>query len=137
MANAFAGIGEADVSKGGVYVLPGVYKCRINRVVSKDSRQSGTGFIVELNILESDNPDRPVGTDMSWTTWNKFESFLGNVKRCICQLTGEEEKNIDEESVVDVLADDQPLAGMEVIVKGVNTKTRAGKDFCVVDFEPC
>jgi hypothetical protein len=62
----FSGAGGASISQGGVYFEPGRYKVKVKKTAAQRSQKNGKNyFIVEAEILESDNPKRKPGSTAS------------------------------------------------------------------------
>ncbi len=132
----FGKITDAKSNGGGVFFLPGTYllECRANK--SDKTREGRPYFVAEFTILESSNPDRPIGTGVSFMVMlDKYiETALGNIKGYVAALYGIEEHLVDEAGVEALIASDNPGAGMRVKATATNTKTKAQKDFTKVCF---
>ncbi len=134
----FGNIASAKSSGGGVYFLPGSYalECRANK--SGKTREGRAFFVCEFTILESSNPERPVGTSVSMMVMldKHLETALGNIKGYVAALFDVPEESVDEAGVESLIAADNPGAGMKVRAVASNIKTRAKTDFTKVQFEP-
>jgi len=134
----FDKIKDAKSNGGGVYFLPGSYalECRANK--TGKTREGRAFFVAEFTILESTNPERPVGTSVSLMVMlDKYiETALGNIKGYMAALMDIPEVEVDEAGVEAMIAADNPGAGMKVRATASNTKTKAGKDFTKVQFDP-
>jgi len=128
----FSGIKEAKVSQGGVYLKPGVYKTKVVACKSGTTRAGVGFFVVELEALESNNPELPPGTICSWMVTLDKEPALGNIKSFLAVVNNISEKQIDEDGVDLVCSAANPLAGKVLKASAVNIKTKAGKDFTKV-----
>jgi hypothetical protein len=65
----FSGMSKAEVFTQGSYfdAEEGKFLCRIKDVLDKDTRKSGPSVIVELEVVQSSNPEKvPVGAKKSW-----------------------------------------------------------------------
>jgi hypothetical protein len=128
----FSGVSGARVGGGGVYFLAGQYKVKVKKVFLMASRKREDLFIVETEILESDNEKRKVGMSCSWVVKMSQDAALGNIKGFVAACMGEdaEDENIDWESECECAVDDEnPLAGTEVDLECVDITTRDGNPF--------
>jgi hypothetical protein len=130
----FAGIKDAQISQGGVYLKPGVYKARIEQCLSKNTRANVGCFIVELDILESNNPELPPGTRCSWVVTLDKEPALGNIKHFVAVATETDEEEIDEAGVELIVSADNPLKDTIVTISAVNITTKKGTPFTKVTY---
>lgn len=143
-SSKFKGMKEASATGGGgVYFLPGVYKVRVKKVHMLQSRKKDDLYIVEADILESNNSDRPPGSFASWLVNMKHDAALGNIKGFLAACNGidaADQEKIDEEIDDDVadysISEDNPLAGTEVELICTNIKTKAGGDFTLHTWSP-
>lgn len=127
----FGGIDKAKSSSGGVYLLRGVYalECRVNK--TGKSREGRPFFVAEFTILESSNPERPVGTSASFMVMldKNIETALGNIKGYAAALCNVPEDKVDEAGVEALVSAANPGAGMKVRVECTDIKTRKNEDF--------
>lgn len=134
----FGKIKDAKSNGGGVFFLPGSYEleCRANKTGT--TREGRPFFVAEFTILASTNPERPVGTSVSFMVMlDKFlETALGNVKGYVAALFDIPEVEVDEAGVEQLVAADNPGAGLKVRATASNTKTKKGGDFTKVEFNP-
>lgn len=128
----FSGIEKAKATEGGVYVLPGVYRFRILALKQGRARAGWNFFVAEFLVLESSNPDRPVGSVCSWMVKMdpaNLETALGNIKRFASIATDTAVDLIDEPGLEMLTSAENPCAGVDIRCSAVNTLTRAKKDF--------
>lgn len=130
----FSGIEDASISSGGVYFLAGKYIVKVKRCFTMRSRKKEDLFIVECEIIESTNEDRPAGTSASWVVNFKQDAALGNIKGFIGAANGLEDEasinaEVTEEVCEYVVSDDNPLAGTVLLLEATDVKTRAGNPF--------
>lgn len=133
----FSKIKEAKSNGGGIYFLPGTYELECAAVKTGKTREGDKPFFVaEFVILASSNPERPVGTSVSYMVMlDKYmETALGNVKQCISALFNVPESDVDEAGVDEAVGPSNPAKGAKVKATASNIKTRAGKDFTKVLF---
>lgn len=135
----FGKIGTAKSNSGGIFFLPGKYalECRVNKT-GKTREGDRPFFVAEFTILESSNPERPVGTAVSFMVMmDKYlETALGNIKGYVAALFGIAEDLVDESGVEALISADNPGAGLKVRAVASNTKTKKGGDFTKVVWEP-
>lgn len=119
--------------------MPGKYalECRVNKT-GKTREGDKPFFVAEFTILESTNPDRPVGTSVSFMVMmDKYlETALGNIKGYVAALFDIPEDTVDEAGVEALISADNPGAGLKVRAIASMTKTKAQKDFTKVIWEP-
>jgi hypothetical protein len=125
----FSKIKEASVNQGGVYVLPGKYRVRVESCKIGETRKGEAFFVTDLKILESDNEERPVDSHMSYMVMSSWDSFESNVKAFIMGVMGCEEEEVDEDMAENAIGEEQPLAGEIVKIEATNVKTKSGGDF--------
>lgn len=133
----YDGIEKAQHNPGGVYVIPGVYRVKINSVKEKETRKGETAFIVELIVDESNNPQRAPGTFMTYMILLKHDSALGNIKHFCAAAWNIPEKDVlgaHPQAAIDEAK--QPLANIMLRLVATNTKTKAGGDFTKCLFMP-
>lgn len=134
----FSKIKDVTSNGGGIYFLPGKYalECRVNK--TGKTREDREFFVCEFTILESSNAERPVGTSVSMMVMlDKYlETALGNIKGYVAALFNIPEVEVDEAGIEQLIAADNPGAGLKVRAIASNTKTKKGSDFTKVQFEP-
>lgn len=134
----FGKIKDAKSNGGGVFFLPGSYEleCRCNKTGT--TREGRPYFVAEFTILKSSNVERPEGTSVSFMVMlDKYiETALGNIKGYVAALFDMPEVEVDEAGVEQLVAAENPGAGMRVKAIASNTKTKAKTDFTKVQFEP-
>jgi hypothetical protein len=131
----FAGIKEAKVSQGGVYIEPGVYKSRIDACKSGKTRAGVGFFVVELEHLESNNLKHPPGTKVSWMVTLDKEPALGNIKAFLAAASNSKEEEIDDAGAELVVSAENPLKDTVLKISAVNIQTKAGTPFTKCAFE--
>jgi hypothetical protein len=129
---AFGGIENAQFSEGGTYVLPGAYRIQILACKYKRTRTGKDAFIVEVEILESNNSERMPGTTMTWMVTTDKEPALGNIKQFICVVAGCSDKEVTEEVVLMIVSQENPFKGKTARISATNITTKAGRPFTKV-----
>ena len=155
----FTGIEGKTPSRGGVYFtankgpghtlqdpewLPALYVVRVKAIKTFVSRRDEKMFVLEAEILKSDNPERKPGMVVSWlVNLSRQEAGLGNIKGCIAAINGIDPGNerlvLQEvtEPVCDFAAsEDQPLTGKVVGLECIMIKKRDGGDFTLHRWSP-
>lgn len=147
----FDGIGQAQIGVGGVYFEPGEYEVEVVEVKAIMSRKRENLYIVAARILQSSNPDRPIGVKASWIVNMKQDAALGDIKGFLAACNGADASNEDE--VARVLRDeqgndlteamaeysvheDQPLAGVRLHLITFQRPTKAGGMFTIHNWSP-
>lgn len=130
---AYGKIQEAKFSEGGTYLLPGVYRIEVIACKHIKTRQGREAFVVELSILESNNPERPPGSTCSWMVMLDQEPALGNIKNFISAAYPCEDSQVSEQAVLLIVGEKNPLKGHRARASAVNIKTKnRGTDFTKV-----
>src|SRR5437660_12484512 len=111
---SFSGIERAQISAGGIYFLAGTYRVRIREVKSIKSRKNDDLFIVETDIVESNNPERKVGTSCSWVCNLKHDAALGNIKAFVVAAAQCPEEQVTEGEIELIVSNDNPLKDVEL-----------------------
>ena len=139
---AFAGLRDAKTYEQGSYLSEGRYTLKICKSLVKDTRKSGSAFIVEAEILASTNPACPVGSKGTWFQGLKDKDVaFGAIKQFLYAVVGLDPSNdadkktikdeIDPniEDLMDEAVTTNSLAGETVNVEVKNKLTKAGKNF--------
>lgn len=134
-------INEATSTKGGVYLKPGNYTVRINRCRELETRAKKTAFIAELEVVESDNAECPVGYQPSFFCQEDPrypQMALGNIadllRAALASMAADGTKpesiELSKELAMSVTGEENLLAGTFVRVYVYNKKTKEkGNDF--------
>lgn len=142
----FGKMKEASMTGGGVYFLEGIYRVRLVKVHMYSGRKGDAFFIVEAEIIESNNPQRPVGMKCSQVIKMSQDAALGNIKAFLAAANG---IDIDADGAMQVVQEEiteevaelavhasNPLAGIELKLQCTQIKTQAGNDFTRHDWRP-
>lgn len=135
----FGGIKGAKYSEGGIYVLDGVYRFRIDAIKCIKTRTAKDAYVVELHILESSNEQRLPGSNCTWMVTLDKEPALGNIKQFLeIAVPGLDFNAIDattaEAAVEQTFHESNPLKGRIVRATANEIKTKAGRPFTKVKF---
>jgi hypothetical protein len=125
----FTGIKTASVSGGGVYFLSGLYVIEVKKCMMINSRKREDLFIVECEIIESNNEKRPEGFSASWVVKMSQDAALGNIKGFICAAYDCAESDVDEDACELIVDEANPLKGTILNLECVDITTRAGTPF--------
>lgn len=137
----FDGLQNAQVFERGQYLTPGEYTLEIQKTIAKRSQNSGDVFIVEFTILESNNPEKPVGSRASWVqSFKNVTIALSSIKEFLLAALGvdtsdkaklrEVEPRIEDIMNTCVASPgDNPLTGERIKVSVVNVTTKKGGPF--------
>lgn len=129
---AYGGISEAKFSEGGTYILPGVYRFKVLACKHINMRTGKQAFVVELEILDSTNEARLPGTTCSWMVTLDKEPALGNIKQFIATAVPCDESQVNEEAVLLIVSEKNPLKGKVLRVSATEITTKAGRPFTKV-----
>ena len=133
--NPFEGFDEADPSgSSGIYFTPGKYKAQISMMkyipASKSFKKVGC-CVTEFKILQSDNPQRPIGTTVGWVVMENSPFYHPNLKAMLlAAFAPEDPKHVNKEvllACVDPV--EQAAAGLIVDVVAVDILTKEKKPF--------
>lgn len=143
----FAGLKDAKISETGSYLTDGTYKLRVERIVYKQTRSKGYAYIAEFNVLESSNPEHPVGSKRTWfQSMNDKEIAFPAIQKFAAAALGVNpfrdkelfEKEIlpnIEELVENSISDAGDIfKGKDVNCEVEQVKTKKGGDFSRYDF---
>lgn len=131
----FAGITEAESSKGGSYIKGGVYDAEILKVDADKNRKGEPFFVVSFKILTASGANaNAVDTEPSWIVMQRWDTFLGMVKHFCAVACDIDEADVTEEGVEAVLGAEQPLAGTNIHIVADEIETRSGGTFTKVRF---
>jgi len=148
--NPWSGLASAPVFERGAYAKPGNYKVKIERILTKQTQKSGLGFIVEMVILESDNPHHQIGSKVTWFQKMQNQSIaFSSIKAFIAAIFGFDLNNAAHKAQFDtdvsprieglMLAAEQDasiIGGRTVRLEVRQTKTQRGMDFSQHVFSP-
>ena len=124
------------------YLLRGQYLLRIVQCKSFESRQRKLFYLVELDVVQSDNHDRPEGMRVSWMTNLGLDMGPINVKRFLGAAMGMDpsDPKVNQEINSDVarmsVDDTQPLHGTLIYAQCSDITTKAGTPFLDVRWAP-
>lgn len=104
------------------------YTVKVSRIAQKTKAESFKGnesLIAELEIVASDNPQRPAGMLVSWSPSDKgkFDYYREDVKRFLAALLGAEPEQIDEEDWATVVGRTYELDEANNMIWGEETGT--------------
>jgi len=152
--NPFKGFKDQKPSRRDSYIQPGSYVLRIDSVRLKENRSEDHNFVIETTVLhvtdyqegiaKTKKGDKPfksnaVGSQATHLLplhGNGKESSLADIKAFSLTLIPDAEADdIDEEVMLGIVSDDQPLAGMMVRVRAYHVRTNADLDFTRVAYE--
>lgn len=124
---------NAQSTKGGNYVVPGNYIVELGKVFFKNDRKGVPCFIVEMNIVDSDNDERKAGTPMTWLVKCDKDAAEGNIKAFFESVLDPGEK-LSPEFMKDATGEENPLMGLKMKLFAFNKDTKAGKPFTRVEW---
>jgi len=135
MSGLFDNIKDAKYAEN-VYFLPGTYRVEVQACKSGTTRKKADYFLIECKILQSSNPDRPVGSKAThFITLKPDTAALAEVKRFVAVATDTPEEEVDAAGVEMLVSDEQPLRGKVLGVSAVAVKTRSGGDYTRLQWE--
>lgn len=132
---SFKGVQDARVGGGGVYFLQGVYQVKIKKVWMQTSRKREDFFMIDAQIIESNNDKRTAGMTCTQMIKMSLDAALGNVKGFVAAAMGIDPDEVDEEMCEACVEDDNPVADTIMNLEVVDIKTREGGDFSLHKWE--
>jgi len=130
------GIGSAPIFERGTYFNPGRYKLKLLRCLSKETQKSGTAFIAEFEVMESDNPAHQIGSKATFfvkmgSVQDKQVGF-SNILEMMAAILGFDVKNAAHVSQID--REVRPtLAAMMTALETQGTGVLQGREFVSVE----
>lgn len=157
MSDWYEGVGDAKVSKRGNYMKPGKYLVKIQSVKEVKGQKAGEKFfIVEMKVLESNNPEIAVGAEKAWVVKMENVMALPNIKAFVAAASGvdpfvENAKDLVEafwtkmhpageqmtfsRIVSEMVVQANALEGVDMGLECVTTTTQEGNPFTVHNWE--
>jgi hypothetical protein len=156
MSNWYDGVGDAKVTKRGSYMKPGKYLVKILAVKEVKGQRGGEFFIVEMKVLESNNPEISVGSEKAWVVKMDNLMALPNIKGFVSAASGvdplvDNAKDLVEafwtkihpagehmsfsRIVSEMVVQANALEGVDMGLECVNTTTQEGNPFTVHNWE--
>ena len=139
---AFDGLNDAKTFDQGNYLGPGNYLLKVTKCLLKDSFASGTCFVTEFEVLESDNPEHKPGSSGSWVQkMTPKDISLPAIKSFIYAVAGadtpDERAAIPCQEVADAAVEKGALNGSLVraeVIKKTTVKNK--KEITIPIFRP-
>jgi hypothetical protein len=126
-------IGQAPIFERGNYFNPGRYKLRLLRCLSKQTQKSGTAFIAEFEVLESDNPAHPIGSKGTYfVKMQQQQQAFSNILEMMAALLGFDITNKDHVTQIDQQLRPQ-LAGLMTALETQGTAVLGGRETVSVE----
>lgn len=129
-------IGSSTVQESSARLLPGNYLLQVDLFKTTTSKKNGhTYFIAEFDIVESSNPERPVGTHVGWArdlNGNFPEANAGECKSLIAATLNADPKDVDSETSRAAVSPQNPAKGR--LVRCEAFKKDPDKDFVSTRF---
>ena len=147
IANLMGKVADADMSAGGVYLLPGDYRLKVRECKNGEAKNAGFPFfVVEFEVLESTEPKRPAGSITEWMVAfkePKYEAtYLGNVKNFLWAVFAGFDPNATPEKInaqvwALCVSEQQPLRDRYVAAQSVDkAKKNSPGSFTRTTFSP-
>lgn len=136
MAFDWSQIGTAPIFERGNYFNPGRYKLRLLRCLSKETQKSGTAFIAEFEVLESDNPAHPIGSKGTYFVkmGSQQDKQIGfsNILEMMAAILGFDITNREHVTQIDQQLRPQ-LAGLMTALETQGTAVLSGRETVSVE----
>lgn len=133
--NAFNGMNDPKSvpTQDGVPVLPGRYICETEGCKLHKSNKDGIlRFIANLRVVQSDNPERPAGSNMDWVmpiTDPYRETKLGAIRGYVAASLVVPVEDVKQQHMPEVCGPKQILVGSRVKVWAKETTKKNGQPF--------
>jgi hypothetical protein len=140
-----SGFKQAQTYDQGKYLDPGQYKAEIVKTLVKDSRGSGTLFIAELRILESNHAEHSPGSKRSWVQKMQDKDIaFPAIKEFAMAVMGVSkndtaavsEFNEQCETLLDAAINENLFEGYTVAIECFHKETKKGNTFTVHQWYP-
>jgi hypothetical protein len=142
MANAFSGLKKAKVFGNGQYLNPGFdYTLEIKQCLYNEVNAGGFAFIAECNVVETNDPNIPVGSERSFYQGkNKaFDAAMLEFMTAACGYDPMDEEKADmvaqeSEGLFDIiLPPTNKFKGRRLKVKTIGKPTKETKNLPKAD----
>lgn len=131
----FVGVENAKTSEKLPYIQPGRYELRVELIKCFSSRSKGPMFVAEYTVLSSEGPlANAPGERVAHLMKLSNDATLGNIKGLVKALTGD--AKVNQKMCDAIVAEDNPSKGTKVKAFAYFTKTKAGTDYTLVQYEP-
>ena len=141
----YANINQVEPSRNNssqketVWITPGNYELEVASVRDgkADQGHGSPYFVVDFEVLKSDNSEIDAGTIVTWMTMrSKFEKyFLEDVQNFLVAANNCKPHEITEDVVAQCTSVEQPLVGEVVTAKAfAKVAQKSGKEFTIVRY---
>lgn len=137
----FDGVEQAKASFDAKYQGAGHYLCRIDRIKADKTRGGDEFMAVEMTVMHTfmDGQGAPEkwhkpGESTSHLLMKKHDSFLGNVKALVANVTGCHESEVTKADCERIASAEQPLAGAVIELSARDILTRKNQPFTKVSY---
>lgn len=151
--NPFSGLSKAQIFERGQWFDAGFKgRVKITKCLVKDTRKNGLAFLVETEILTSEDPTKgAVGDKRTWMqTFKQKDSAFGAIKEFCYAILGFDKKNAAQlkeaeatvapqiEALLGEVCDEkvQAFANKELNLFTWHKQTEKGGNFTVHDWSP-
>jgi hypothetical protein len=126
------------------YFSAGNYKVSIIKVITKTKLDGGNAFIGECKVLESDNPEVPVGSQQSFyrDLNSKFPDMVLKqiagfvLAACEARDGAEAPEGVSDELMDHVCSEENPLAGAKLNVRAIEKVSKKNTKYLEINFYP-
>ncbi len=129
-------IGSAPIFERGNYFNAGRYKLHLIRCLSKETNKSGTAFIAEFEVMESDNPAHQIGSKgtffVKMASQQDRQIGFSNILEMMAALLGFDIKNAAHVSQIDQQVKPQ-LPAMMYALETQGTGVLQGREYVSVE----
>ncbi len=128
--SVFDRVASAEGQEGSVFIVPGVYPVLgIDVLKMIRSRKGDDLFIAELEIIESDVPERPQGSRMAWMANFRHDPTPSAVKTFLARVMGVPPEEVDAAGSRLAVGEQQPCRGRLIRLEATQIETKSGNPF--------
>ncbi len=122
-----------------IWITPGNYELEVTAVRDgkADQGEGSPFFVVDFDVLKSDNPEIKSGMSVTWMTMrSKYaQYFLEDVQNFLTAANNCKPHEITQEVVAECTSVEQPLVGEVVTAKAFSqVAKKSGKEFTIVRY---
>jgi hypothetical protein len=128
--DVFDRVANADEQEGAAYPVPGVYPVlMVDTLKMIESRKGDKLFVAELEVIQSDVPERPAGSCMQWVANFRHDPTPGAVKTFFARIMGVDGSEVTSDALRYAIGEKQPCRGRLVRLEANMVKTKSDRDF--------
>lgn len=127
-SSMFSGIRDARSASDVNYARAGTYLCRIDRCKTGVTRKRIEFTAIEMTIIhvydDAEGKGHRLGETVTAYYGSDNDYFLSEIKGFIAALLDANEDEIDEDDCFEMVSDEQPFAGMTIVMKNRDKRSQ-------------